>query len=108
MKGPHSQDLYQAIGVSAGLTIDLIVDKPQDDDVYLLCSDGLSKMLSDERIRDVLIEQEDLEGAVYSLIEATNDAGGKDNVTVIVVKVLSRNSKKAAALLGNKPAAAES
>src|SRR6478609_8145180 len=95
MKGPRSNDLYQAIGVSPGLMIDLIVDKPQDDDVYLLCSDGLSKMLSDERVRDVLIENEDLETALYTLIEEANDRGGNDNVTVIIVKVLSRTSKKA-------------
>ncbi len=95
MEGPRSQDLYQAVGVSPGLMIDLIVDKPQDDDTYLLCSDGLSKMLSDDRIRDVLLEHEDLETALHTLIQEANDRGGKDNVTVIVIKVLSRTSKKA-------------
>jgi serine/threonine protein phosphatase PrpC len=69
MKGPHAKDLYQAVGVAPSLVIDLIVDKPQDEDVYLLCSDGLSKMLSDERIRDVLVENEDLDTALYTLIE---------------------------------------
>lgn len=95
MTGPRANDLYQAIGVTPGLMIDLIVDKPQDDDVYLLCSDGLSKMLSDEKVRDVLLEHEDLESALYTLIELANDGGGKDNVTVIIVKVLARTSKKA-------------
>jgi protein phosphatase len=95
MKGPRGKDLYQAVGVNPDLTIDLIVDKPQEEDVYLLCSDGLSKMLSDEEVRDVLIEQEDLESALYTLIETANDRGGNDNVTVIIVKVLARNSKKA-------------
>lgn len=94
MKGPHAKDLYQAVGVNPGLTIDLIVDKPRDDDVYLLCSDGLSKMLSDDEIRDVLMEHEDLESALYTLIEYANDRGGNDNVTVIIVKVLARMSKK--------------
>jgi serine/threonine protein phosphatase PrpC len=46
-------------------------------------------------VRDVLIEQEDLESALYTLIETANDRGGNDNVTVIIVKVLARNSKKA-------------
>ena len=95
MKGPRSNDLFQAIGTSPGVMIDLIVDKPQDDDIYLLCSDGLSKMLSDERVRDVLLQHEDLETALYSLIEEANDRGGNDNVTVIIVKVLSRTSKQA-------------
>jgi serine/threonine protein phosphatase PrpC len=93
--GPSANHLYQAIGVSPGLAIDLIVDKPQDDDVYVLCSDGLSKMVSDDQLRDVLLEHEDLESALYTLIEAANDHGGNDNVTVIIVKVLARSSKKA-------------
>jgi serine/threonine protein phosphatase PrpC len=93
--GPSANHLYQAIGVSPGLAIDLIVDKPQDDDVYVLCSDGLSKMVTDEQLRDVLLEHEDLESALYTLIEAANDHGGNDNVTVIIVKVLARASKKA-------------
>jgi len=93
--GPSANHLYQAIGVSPGLAIDLIVDKPQDDDVYVLCSDGLSKMVSDDQLRDVLLEHEDLESALYTLIEAANDHGGNDNVTVIIVKVLARTSKKA-------------
>ena len=95
VKGPSANHLYQAIGVSPGLAIDLIVDKPQDDDVYVLCSDGLSKMVSDDNLRDVLLEHEDLEAALYTLIEAANDRGGNDNVTVIIVKVLARASKKA-------------
>ncbi|HEY0462593.1 MAG TPA: protein phosphatase 2C domain-containing protein [Polyangiaceae bacterium] len=95
VKGPSANHLYQAIGVSPGLAIDLIVDKPQDDDLYVLCSDGLSKMVSDDELRDVLLEHEDLEAALYTLIEAANDRGGNDNVTVIIVKVLARASKKA-------------
>jgi protein phosphatase len=51
-------------------------------------------MLSDERIRDVLVEHEELDAALYTLIEEANDRGGKDNVTVILVKVLARTSRK--------------
>jgi len=95
VKGPSANHLYQAIGVSPGLAIDLIVDKPQDDDIYLLCSDGLSKMVSDDELCNTLQQHEDLETALYTLIEAANDRGGNDNVTVIIVKVLARTSKKA-------------
>ena len=95
MQGPHAKDLYQAVGVNQGLTIDLIVDKPQEEDIYLFCSDGLSKMMQDDEIRDVLVQHEDLESALYTLIEESNDRGGKDNISVIIVKVLSRTSKKA-------------
>jgi len=90
LMGPHADDLLQAIGVSADLSIDLIVDKPQAGDLYLLCSDGLNKMVSDRQIQGVLAGQRDLEAAVYGLIELANDAGGRDNVTVILVKVIDR------------------
>jgi protein phosphatase len=103
MHGARANDLYQAVGVSAGISIDLIVDKPQDDDVYLLCSDGLSKMLSDDQIRDVLVAHEDLESALYTLLEQVNDRGAIDNVTAIIVKVLSRTSKKAMESLTQQP-----
>lgn len=90
VKGAHANELFQAVGVKPDITIDLIVDKPRDDDVYLLCSDGLSKMVSDEEIRDILLSESDLEAALYGLIESANDRGGKDNVTIILVKVLAR------------------
>jgi len=90
LRGAGADDLFQAIGVSENLSIDLIVDKPRPDDIYLLCSDGLPKMASDEAIERILVEESDLEAAVYSLIELANDRGGKDNVTVVLVKVIER------------------
>jgi protein phosphatase len=90
MRGPGADHLLQAIGVTRDLSIDLIVDKPRADDVYLLCSDGLPKMVDDQEIERTLLEQSDLEAAVYGLIELANDHGGRDNVTVILVKVIER------------------
>ena len=97
MKGPGAKQLFQAVGQKAEIAIDLVVDKPQPEDVYLLCSDGLSKMVTDEQVRDVLVREADLEAAVYSLVELANDAGGKDNVTVILIKVVQRISRGARA-----------
>lgn len=90
VKGAHAHELYQAMGIKPNITIDLIVDKPAEEDIYLLCSDGLSKMVTDDQIRDVLLSEPDLEAAVYGLIEMANDRGGKDNITLILVKVLAR------------------
>jgi protein phosphatase len=81
----------QAVGVTVDLSVDLIVDKPQGGDLYLLCSDGLNKMVSDQQLRETLVQQRDLEAAVYGLIEMANDAGGRDNITVILIKVLDRS-----------------
>ena len=90
LEGPGANDLLQAIGVTADLAIDLIVDKPQPNDIYLLCSDGLSKMVEDQEIERLLVDESDLEAAVYGLIELANDHGGKDNVTVVLIKVIER------------------
>jgi protein phosphatase len=90
LKGPGSQHLYQAVGIKRRITISLVVDKPRPNDIYLLCSDGLSNMVRDDEIRDLILAEPDLEAAVYGLIEIANDRGGKDNITVILVKVLAK------------------
>ena len=90
LAGPRADDLLQAIGVTGDLSIDLLVDKPLAGDIYLLCSDGLNKMVDNRQIQQILATQRDLEAAVYGLIELANDAGGKDNVTVVLIKVLDR------------------
>jgi serine/threonine protein phosphatase PrpC len=85
--GPNAGRLARALGIASSVTIDLIVDRPLPQDVYCLCSDGLPKMLSDEEIRDIVQRERDLEAAVYSLIELANDRGGRDNITVVLVRV---------------------
>ncbi len=97
MKGPRANDLSRAVGIGAKVTIDLVIDKPRNGDLYLLCSDGLSKMVSDEKVQDLLVAQKDLNIAVYDLIEAANDAGGRDNVTAVVIKVVDRGAGKSGA-----------
>jgi PPM family protein phosphatase len=103
MRGPGADDLLQAIGVTRDLSIDLIVDKPRADDVYLLCSDGLPKMVSDAQIEQALVDQPDVEAAVYALIELANDGGGLDNVTVILIKVIERAARSATTSSWSRP-----
>ena len=88
LSGPQGQRLVRAVGIGSSVTIDLIVDKPRPNDIYLLCSDGLPKMVKDEEMLELVRRQPDLDEAVYSLIELANDRGGKDNVTVILVRVV--------------------
>lgn len=86
-KGPMGTRLTRAIGVQPRVEVDVIIGRPRVGDTYLLCSDGLNKMVSDEKIREILIEAETADAAVEELVQAANDAGGKDNVTAIVVDV---------------------
>jgi serine/threonine protein phosphatase PrpC len=88
VKGPESAHLSRAVGIWPTVPIDIIMAVPAADDVYLICSDGLTKMLDDQMIGDVLRAEEDLKGAVERLIKTANARGGKDNVTVVLVRVV--------------------
>jgi protein phosphatase len=85
--GPLAGHLNRAVGVQPGVKVDLIIARPSADDVYLLCSDGLSKMVPDEEIEGILNEHPDLDKAVQKLVERANARGGRDNITVVLVQV---------------------
>jgi hypothetical protein len=57
------------------------------DDVVLLCSDGLTSMISESRVEQILQESQTLEQAADRLIDAANAAGGRDNITVVLFRV---------------------
>ena len=87
VEGESAGHLSRAVGVWPVVPIDIVLGKPQPGDVYLLCSDGLSKMVRDAQIEDLLKSSATPEIAAESLVKAANDHGGKDNITVIVVRV---------------------
>lgn len=62
-------------------------DTQEKDDIYFLCSDGLSDLVSDEQITEILKGQSDIEVIADGLIEAALESGGKDNVSTIVCKI---------------------
>lgn len=86
--GPESAHLSRAIGIWPTVPIDVLLGVPKVGDIYLLCSDGLTKMLDDDMIATVLRNEEDPKSAVERLIFFANARGGKDNVTVILLKVI--------------------
>ena len=88
LHGPGAQHLFQAVGIRSNIFIDLVVDKPRVNDLYLLCSDGLSKMVKDDQIRDALLADSNVDSCVRTLIDLANAHGGRDNTTVILVKVV--------------------
>jgi serine/threonine protein phosphatase PrpC len=85
--GPMANHLSRAIGIAPAVKVDLIIARPHPGDVYLLCSDGLSKMTSNEAIREILVSEPDPQKASRLLIEKANAGGGRDNITVILVRV---------------------
>ncbi len=87
-KPPKHNIIYKAIGPWSQLVADQYSCTVQADELFLLCSDGLHDMLSDQEIQDILQKntQAPLEQTTQTLISAANNAGGKDNVTIILVK----------------------
>jgi PPM family protein phosphatase len=77
----------RAVGVEDTVLLETHQHELQPGDVYLMCSDGLSDMLDDAAIAQVLQMYDSMEAAGAALIDAANDAGGKDNIAVILVRV---------------------
>jgi protein phosphatase len=85
--GPLSSRLSRAVGIAATVKVDLLIARPIPLDLYLLCSDGLSKMVSDEQVEEILRAESDVKLAVEKLVAKANESGGRDNITVILVQV---------------------
>lgn len=86
---PHKNVIVRALGMKENVQVDIHTEAPRLGDCYLLCSDGLSGMVSDERIRDLVQGEPDLDRASEKLIAAANAAGGIDNITVVLARIES-------------------
>jgi len=86
--GPEGAHLSRALGVWPTVPIDMVMAEPKLGDVYLLCSDGLTKMVPDTTIATQLLHEEDPKAAVERLVFFANAAGGKDNITIILLRVV--------------------
>ena len=78
--------LMRAVGADAEVQVDVTEELFAEGDTLLLCSDGLTKELSDAQIAGVLGGIEDPREAAESLVDMANEAGGSDNITVIVLR----------------------
>jgi PPM family protein phosphatase len=76
----------RAVGVEDTVLLEIHQHEVHPGDIYLLCSDGLSDMLDDETLSQLLQGYDVLEEAGQALIAAANDAGGKDNIAVVLVR----------------------
>jgi serine/threonine protein phosphatase PrpC len=78
--------LLRALGVDPEVEVDLDEQLVMEDDTVLLCSDGLTRELSDEQIAAILSEAREAQEAADRLVVLANQSGGRDNTTVIVVR----------------------
>jgi protein phosphatase len=84
---PHKNVITRALGLTDDVEVDVKEYELKPGDQYLLCSDGLSGHVTDEEILEVVSESAgDIKGAVARLIDLANEAGGNDNITVVLLR----------------------
>jgi protein phosphatase len=84
---PQRSVITRALGPEGTVDVDTRSFRARPGDVYLLCSDGLTTMVSEEQIAEILSGHPGLRDAGEALIAAANEAGGRDNITVLLLRV---------------------
>jgi PPM family protein phosphatase len=87
IKGASASVLSRAVGIEKNVDVDVTMESPLPGDVYLLCSDGLSRMVSNGEIQATIQSAQTLEEATKILVDKANQSGGRDNITTILVRV---------------------
>jgi serine/threonine protein phosphatase PrpC len=85
-KFPHKNVITRALGMRDTVQVDINGEDIEDGDIFLLCSDGLSGLVTDAILLENLKAGGDLDAAVTKLVGAANAAGGTDNITVLVLE----------------------
>ena len=86
-RSPLRHIITRALGTQSQVTPDVFELDPEPGDPYLLCSDGLTRELSDRRIEEILLQPGSLDERCAALVEAANRAGGQDNITCLLLAV---------------------
>jgi protein phosphatase len=95
---PQRSVITRALGTDPDVDVDAFTVKPQAGDVYLICSDGLSDMVSSETIEEVLNRHRgDLDAAARALVKAANRGGGDDNITAVLFEMVDGDAAAAPA-----------
>ena len=84
---PQRSIITRALGPEPDVEVDTYTLAGRDGDVFLICSDGLTSMISDDELRSILRSADGLEEAAESLVRAANQSGGKDNITVVLFRL---------------------
>lgn len=93
---PHKNVIVRALGMKDTVQVDVSRLEPLEDDVYLLCSDGLSGMIHDPQMNEIIQgalhdpeRANDVDAMCHQLIDLANKNGGTDNVTAIIIKIVA-------------------
>lgn len=77
----------RALGMKPVVKVDILRINPGLGDIFLLCTDGLTDLCPDEQIYQLVMSERKLDNVCDHLIDAANDAGGKDNITVVLARM---------------------
>jgi len=88
---PYRNVIVKALGLSGEVSFDMHGFHIRDGDLYLLCSDGLTEMVDDHKLKGLLCRDEDLEVMTDRLVESALEAGGNDNITVVLVRCILKD-----------------
>jgi hypothetical protein len=84
---PQRSIITRALGPEPDVEVDTYTLAGRDGDVFLICSDGLTSMISDDELASILRSSDSLDEAAESLVRAANQSGGKDNITVVMFRL---------------------
>jgi protein phosphatase len=98
---PMKHILLRAVGIHETVEADVYEIQPLPGDLVLMCSDGLTDMLSDEEIHRVVLEGGSLEEICSRLVADANERGGSDNITVVIVLIQKQGKGLFKKLFGN-------
>jgi PPM family protein phosphatase len=84
---PQRSVITRALGPEPDVQVDVDTYQARSGDVFMVCSDGLTSMVPEARVAPILVDASSLEQAGRDLIAAANDAGGRDNITVILFRL---------------------
>lgn len=104
---PQKNLITNSLDGREGIELDLSIRETKEGDRFLLCSDGLSGVVSEDTLRETLLEEADTDAAVERLIELALKGGGPDNITAIVADVVEVETKPPSAVPVTVGAAAE-
>ena len=84
---PHKNVIVRALGIEENVEIDIRSEEPRENDLYLLCSDGLSDPVSSEEMLEIIQKYSNIDEIPKRLIERANEHGGPDNITAAVIQI---------------------
>jgi len=86
MHHPQKNIITRALGTDENLEIDIEIINTTGDYIIILCTDGLTNMISDKEIEKILINVDNVDVAARRLVDRANELGGYDNITVVIAK----------------------